>query len=58
MTLERVLDLLGINELPEGLLSPEEIIWATQSLVERLGEDSVRANRKRHLAQLEQLQTF
>ena len=58
LTLESVKELLGVTELPEGLMTPEGIVWATQKLVNRLGIESVRRDRKLHLAQLEQLQTF
>ena len=60
LTLRNVLDLLEVDELPEGLYSPEEIVAMAQEMIDE-HEDGIkwfRENRKLHLAQLEQLQTF
>ena len=58
LTLQDALNLHGTDKFPEGLYSPEEILASTQELVNRYGAEKFWKDRKLHLAQLEQLQTF
>ena len=60
LTSQDVLNLLEINKFPEGWMTPEEIVSETQIMINKR-KDGVKwfwENRKLHLAQLEQLQTF
>ena len=58
LTLQDVLSLHEIDKLPEGFMSPEEIIRETQAIVNRYGVEHYWENRKLHLASLEYLQTM
>jgi hypothetical protein len=58
LTLQDALILHEVEKFPEGLFSPEEIVSSTQELVNKYGLESFWENRKLHMAQLEQLQTF
>ena len=58
LTLQDVLNLLETDNLPEGLLTPEEIVQGAQKMVDERGVERFWQERKLHLAQLEQLQTF
>ena len=58
LTLQDVLNLLEIEELPEGFYSPEEIVASTQRIVNEQGAERYWMERKFNLAQLEYLQTM
>ena len=58
LTLQDVLNLLEISELPGGLFSPEEIIASTQRIVDEQGVERYWEERKFNLAQIEYLQTM